>query len=720
MKKKIIISVFMITALAVSIFAQKNMNEDFRKTAPAPLPQKPFDIPKPFETVLPNGLKVVVFEDSRLPLVSYRLAFKTGEINDPANSVGLTSAMTSLLNEGTKTRSSKQLAEEIERLGANISASASEDNTIVAASALKLYSPDVLRLMADMVLNPTFPDDELALYKKNTLEGLKLQRSQPAFLADEQISKALYGSHPYGIVSPSPADVEKLTQEKLKAFHDKILVPNNATLIVVGDVNRDNLLKEIKDNFGSWKKGTIESMKFPAVPKSTATTLTVVDRPGSIQSNIVLGIIGIERNNPDYFPVLVMNQVLGAGPSSRLFLNLREDKGYTYGAYSNFDTKRLLGNFQATAEVRSPVTGDSLKEFFYELNRIRSEKVAEKELKDAKSFLTGVFPLRAETQEGLTNLLVSQQLYDLPADYLQSYRNKINAVTLDDVERVAKKYIAPDKVAIVVVGDADAIINQVKPYSKTINVVDAQGVAQDINNYGKETSGETANANGKWNLTVEFQGQQIPISLMLKQSDANIVGTVESPLLGSGEFSNAKLNGNKFVGTTKMQIQGQPIELTFNGTIKGDTMNGSITSPIPQIPALPFTGKRDSSMMENSEMNKPDMKDSGAMSAENNIQGDWMVSTQGPDGSPLDVSVNFVQNGNNLSGKVSTPLGNGTVSKGKVDGKKVTATLSIDFQGQPLDVMLEGNLENKTMMKGNLMPQIPGVSNLPFTATKKQ
>ena len=258
MKKilKLLAFASLISAFGISIFAQKTMNEDFRKTAPAPLAPKSFEIPKPFETVLPNGLKVVIFEDKRLPLVSYRLAFKTGDINDPKDSIGLTSAMTSMLNEGTKTRTSKQLAEEIERLGANISASATEDNTIVAASALSLYSSDVLKLMADMVLNPTFPESELALYKKNTIENLKFQRSQPAFLADEQISKILYGTHPYSIASPTAADIEKITREKLVEFHEKMFVPNNATLIVVGDVNRETLLKEIKETFGNWKKGT--------------------------------------------------------------------------------------------------------------------------------------------------------------------------------------------------------------------------------------------------------------------------------------------------------------------------------------------------------------------------------------------------------------------------------------------------------------------------------
>lgn len=593
MKKvtKILVAAGLISAFGISTIAQKTMNEDFRKTAPAPLAPKPFDIPKPFETVLPNGLKVVIFENKRLPLVSYRLGFKNGTIYDPADSVGLTSAVTSMLNEGTKTRSSKQLAEEIERLGASISASAGEDNTTVAASALSLYSSDVLRLMSDVVLNPSFPESEIALYKKNAIENLKYQRSQPAFLADEQISKTLYGTHPYGIASPTAADIEKLSREKLTAFHARMFTPNNATLIVVGDVSRDALLKEIKDAFGGWQKGEFTAGKFPVPPVRAATTITVVDRPGSIQSNIVLANLAINRNDPDYFPVLVMNQVLGAGASSRLFMNLREAKGYTYGAYSRFDTKRLAGNFETNAEVRTPVTGDSLKEFFYELNRIRAEKVTEKELKDAKSYLAGVFPSRAETQEGLTNLLVAQQLYDLPNDYLQTYRDKVNAVTIEEVERVAKKYISPDKIAIVIVGDADEILPQIKPYSQKIEVLDTEGKAVDIAKYNKAASGSPANANGVWNLNIEVQGQQLPVTLTIKQDGGKASGTLDS-MLGKGEFSDGKITGNKLAASAKMQAQGQTIELSVSGTIDGDTMKGVINTGMPNFPPLPFEGKR--------------------------------------------------------------------------------------------------------------------------------
>jgi zinc protease len=451
------------------------MNEDFRKTAPAPLAPVPFHIPKPFETALPNGLKVVVFEDKRLPIVSFRLAFRIGEAHDASNATGQTSAMVSMLNEGTRNRSSKQFAEEIERLGAHLSASSNSDNTIVSASVLTLYGPDILSLMAETVLTPTFPQNELDLYKQNTIEHLKFQRSQPNFLADEQISRILYGEHPYHIASPSPENIENITREDLIDLHAKRFVPNLATFIVVGDVEREEILKEIEDKFGKWKQGSLGEIEFPAPPERTQTTLTIVDRPESAQSNIVISNLAINRNSEDYFAFLVMNQILGAGASSRLFMNLREEKGYTYGAYSSIDARRLAGSIEATSEVRSAVTGDSLKEFFYELNRIRDDKVSETEIADAKNFLTGVFPIRAETQEGLTNLIVSQMLNNLPDDYLQTYRDKINEITLEDVERVAKKYITPEKIAVVIVGDAKNILEQVKYLTPSIEIFDTDG-----------------------------------------------------------------------------------------------------------------------------------------------------------------------------------------------------------------------------------------------------
>jgi len=567
------------------------MTEEFRKSAPESLAPVPFNIGKPFETTLDNGLKLIIYEEKRLPLVSYRLAFNSGDISDPQDAIGLTSATASMLSEGTRNYTSRQFAEEIERLGASISASASDDFTIVAASALSLYSSDILRLITEMIFTPTFPEQELNLYKQNTIENLKYQRSQASFLANEQTARILYGEHPYAIISPKAADIENLSREKLIEHHKKVFVPNDAILIIVGDVEKESLIDEIKDKFGKWQKGNVESYNFPELPRRDERTLTVVDRPGSAQSNIVISGLAFERTNPDFFPFLVMNQVLGAGASSRIFMNLREEKGYTYGAYTRTDTKRLAGDFEATAEVRTPVTGDSLHEFFYELNRIKDEKVSDDELQDAKAYLTGVFPIRADTQEGLTSLIVSQKLYNLPDDYLQTYREKINAVTAEEVEQVANKYIKTDRMAIVIVGDAGEILLQAQTYATTIEIFDTEGNPQETTKYMQTENTETADISGKWNLTVDFQGQSFPVTLILEQTDETVSGKLES-MLGEGTVQDGKVKGSKFSAVAKSEIQGQTVELAINGAIENDSLTGSLSAPMIPMP-LNFSGNRE-------------------------------------------------------------------------------------------------------------------------------
>lgn len=566
------------------------MTEDFRKTAPESLESITFDIPKPFETTISNGLKVVIFENRRLPLVNFRLAFFSGDADETTDNIGLTSALASMLNEGTQNFSSSQLAEEIERLGASISASSSADFTFVSASGLSLYTDDIFRLFAEVILLPTFPENELDLYKQNTIEGLKFQRSQPDFLANEQMARILYGEHPYSVISPKAEDVEKISRAKLQEFHANKFIPNNAILIVVGDVEKDEFLKEIERRFGGWKQGNVETREYGSLPERDKTSLTIVDRAGSAQSNIVLGNIAIERTNPDYFPVLLMNQVLGAGASSRIFMNLREEKGYTYGAYSRVDTKKLSGEFEATAEVRTSVTGDSLKEFFYELNRIRDEKVSEEELNDAKNFLAGVFPIRAETQEGLTNLIVSQKLHDLPEDYLQTYRDNVNAVTVEDVQRVAQKYIHPEQIAIVIVGDGEDILAQAKEYADEIEIFDTEGNKKNMDDYGQETTGETADVSGNWSLTLDFQGQNFPVTLELEQNGESVTGNLES-MLGAGEIADGKVRGNKVSATAKTDFQGQSLELNLSGTVEGNSMSGTVNTPMIPVP-IEFSGER--------------------------------------------------------------------------------------------------------------------------------
>lgn len=566
------------------------MTSELRKNPPEPLAPVSFDIPRPFQVTLDNGLRVVIFENERLPLVSYRLAFYSGDINDPKDATGLSSAIASMLTEGTEGYTSLQLAEKIERLGASISASASDDFTIIAASSLSLYSTEVLHLLAEVVLRASFPENELDLYRRNTVENLKFQRSQPGFLAGEQAARLIYGKHPYSKVSPKASDIEKLDRERLASFHAATFVPNNAIFIVVGDVKRDEFLDELNELFGDWQPGGGEAKDFPSPPVRDSRSLSIVDRPGSAQSNIVLTNLAVKRTDPDYFALIVMNQVLGAGASSRIFMNLREEKGYTYGAYTRLETKKLAGDFEATAEVRTAVTGDSLKEFFYELDRIRSEKVADDELADAKNFLTGVFPLRAETQEGLTNLIVNQHLYGLADDYLQTYRDNVNAVTADDVHRVANAHVRPSEMAIVIVGDAEEVLPQVQAYAGTLEIFDTEGNLLDAAKYETSRTTETASVTGKWALKIDFQGQELPVSLELEQSGETVTGVLET-MLGNGDIADGQVSGNKLSATAHAEMQGQPVEFNISGKVDGNSMSGTISAPIVPDP-LPFTGNR--------------------------------------------------------------------------------------------------------------------------------
>jgi predicted Zn-dependent peptidase len=228
----------------------------------------------------------------------------------------------------------------------------------------------------------------------------------------------------------------------------------------------------------AWHASEPREVKFPAAPESGATTLHLVDRKGSQQTNIVIANPCIKRNDRDYFALLLMNTILGANASSRVFMNLREDKGYTYGAYTSLDARREAGSFRASAEVRVDVTGDALREFFYELNRIRDEDVSDEELADAKAYLTGVFPIRLETQEGLISQLVNIKMYDLPADHLDTYREHVTRITKEDVRRVARQHITPERASIIIVGDAEATRAQVGAYAERVEIYDTDGRRQ--------------------------------------------------------------------------------------------------------------------------------------------------------------------------------------------------------------------------------------------------
>ncbi|HEY3040459.1 MAG TPA: pitrilysin family protein [Pyrinomonadaceae bacterium] len=565
--------------------------EDFLKQPPPPLPARAIKLPATHETILPNGLVVVVVEDSRLPLVSYRLALRIGDAHDPSELPGLMDMLTGLLTEGTESRTSREIADEVARLGATLHAGANSDYTTVAASSLTTFSENILELVADVALRPVFPANEVELAKQNTKESLKQQRAQPSFLASEMVARVMFGSHPYHVTAPTPESIDATTRERLVEFHRATFVANNAVLLVAGDVQQDSILQQVESLFGNWKPGELPGEDFPAPPRRTSRSAYIVDRPGSAQTNIVIANEGITRTSPDYFPMLVMHTVLGANASSRLFMNLREEKGYTYGAYSSLDARRTAGTFRATAEVRTPVTGDSLKEFFYELNRICNEPVSQKEIADAKSYLTGVFPIRLETQEGLIDQLVQIKMFDLAEDYLELYRNRIQEVTIAQVQEVAGKYVRPDEVAIIIVGDGAQLADQVKTYAEQLEFFNTAGKKKDKPTAASYSPEAAAALAGNWRLLIETPlGQSIPATLILRNIERGFSGKVTSEM-GNGELLSATFDGESFAGTISFDIAGHTMEAQIEGELADEQMEGSIS--LQNAPALPFTGSKD-------------------------------------------------------------------------------------------------------------------------------
>ncbi|HVF23204.1 MAG TPA: pitrilysin family protein [Pyrinomonadaceae bacterium] len=559
--------------------------EIFRSHAPAPLQPRPIVIPAARETVLSNGLTIVVVEDGRLPLISYRLAFRVGGAFDPPGLPGLTDLLAGLLPEGTESRTSREIAEEVARMGASLSAGATSDYTIVGASALSQFNDKILGLMAEVVLQPSFPEIEVDLAKQNTKESLRQQRAQPSFLASEMVSRVMYGDHPYAIVAPSIESIDRASREEFVRFHRANFVPNNAVFIVVGDVNYEQIVQQLESLFSTWGRGADLVTNFPVPPVRTTRAAYVVDRRGSAQSNIVVANSGIVRTSPDYFPMLLMHTVLGANASSRLFMNLREEKGYTYGAYTNLDARRTAGTFRATAEVRTPVTGDSLKEFFYELDRIRNEVVSDKEISDAKSYLTGVFPIRLETQEGLTDQLVQIKMLNLPGDYLQHYRDRVQAVSAAEIQRVASKYVRPDEAAVIVVGDGTSVLEQIKPYCEDIEVYTTSGKRKSLD------APATTDLAGSWSIEVETPlGQNIPATLTLERQGQGFNAKILSDM-GNADLGLVELNDNSFHTNTFLEMDGHKVAAEIDARFNGDQLQGSLK--LQNSPSLPFTGSKD-------------------------------------------------------------------------------------------------------------------------------
>jgi predicted Zn-dependent peptidase len=432
---------------------------------------------RPVEARLKNGLTVLILEDKRAPYVTLQLYIGgAGALFEPNNMPGLAHATAAMLSEGTQSRNSVQIAEEIDRLGAGLSAGSSfgSPDTVISASGLSDNFDDWFGVFVDVLLHPSFPAGELEKLKQRERAQLREQRSSPGFLTSERFNRAVYGDHPAAHVSATLESIDKLNRAALSQWHRARYAPGNAILGIAGDVHAKQLVANLEKRLAGWKQMDVRQTwpRNPAPAK--ARRVVLVHRPNSVQTTLALGNIAIDRHSPDYMAMVLMNHVIGGGASSRLFLNLREEKGYTYGVYSSFSALRYPGPWRAGGSMRTEVTEGALTEFFNELRRIRDEKVTFEELEESKRAIIASFALSLEQPARMLGFAITSKQYGLPADYWDSYPAKIAALTADDVQRVAHKYLNPDALQLVAVGDASKIKPALEKYG-SVEVFDTNG-----------------------------------------------------------------------------------------------------------------------------------------------------------------------------------------------------------------------------------------------------
>ena len=461
-------TLFAILLLATVTVAQQ-------KTPPAPGPARPLNLPKITEKKLANGLTVVLAPLPNVPKVSAILTFRSATTaSDRDAHPGIAQIAASVANEGTDTRTSKQIKEELRSIGGTLGLGSDADSTTMSASSLSEFSSRLFELMSDVAQHPSYPEAEVKLAEENTIQQIRAGRADAGFLVNERFQKAVFGNHPYSFVVPDEKSISALTRDDLRAFVTKYYIPNAAHLIVVGDIDVDKTFAEIEKAFAGWKSGTVPPEDNPAVPTRDKRQIYFVNRPGSIQSAIYIGNVSIPRKDKDYFAIRTANTIYGGSFYSRLTKNIRETKGYTYSPFSSSNTLAKSGSFVAGAFVRNEVTGPTLLEIFYELDRMRVLPVTDEELNAAKEFSNGNFSIELASQFGLAGRINTIYTYDLDKNFIDEFRPKIEGLTTADIQRVSAKYFDTYHAAIVIVGDWDKVKDQVTPFGD-VTLYDAEG-----------------------------------------------------------------------------------------------------------------------------------------------------------------------------------------------------------------------------------------------------
>ena len=427
---------------------------------------KDFVLPAVQQSALDNGMQIILVPYGDLPKALVRVVMELGNLNETAQETWLADLTADLLKEGTSTLDASAIAQQAASMGGAINVSTGADLSWIGGEVLSEFTPELIQLLADILQNPVFPEKEFDRLKKDYIRNLSMAKAEPGQLAQEKFLQILYPDHPYGRLFPSEEMLTNFTLEQVKNFYSKNYGSARASIYVVGRFDQPNIEKAIKSSFSSWQKG---SEPFHQIPSPVSQRkIYLVDRPQAPQSTIYMGLPVIDPTHADYFPLQVTNMMLGGYFSSRITSNIREDKGYTYGPNSSITNNYRNAYWVQVADVGTEVTGASIKEIFYEIDRLQDEAVPEEELKSAQNYMAGIFVLRNSSRAGILNQLSFIDFHGLPADYLTRYVKNIYVVTPEDIQRMAGTYLKDQEMSIVIVGDKQKVPQQVKSFAEIV------------------------------------------------------------------------------------------------------------------------------------------------------------------------------------------------------------------------------------------------------------
>lgn len=437
-----------------------------RVPPPAGGQPKDFRLSEPRELMLPNGMKVVLVQYGTLPKATVALAVRSGNVDESKDQVWLADLAGELMKEGTTTRTAEQIANEAATMGGQLNVIVGVDQTNIGGDVLSEFVPQMVRLTADVARNPRFPATEMDRLKADLVRNISIQQSQPQTMTQVEFRRIMYPDHAYGRLYPPPGMIEGFTLDQVKAFYRANFGAARSRIYVVGRFDNAAVERAIREAFGSWERGTPAAITPPV--RVTGHQLSLVDRPNAPQSTISLGIPVVDPTNPDYTKLMVTNTMLGGYFSSRITSNIREDKGYTYSPFSQLSSRYHDTYWAQNADVTTAVTGASLKEIFYEINRLRREAPTAAELKSVQDYMAGTFILGNSTRGGITNQLSFLDYQGLPRTYLTEYVKRVMNTSPEDVKAMATTYLDPAKMLIVITGDKKVIQEQVAPYVQAV------------------------------------------------------------------------------------------------------------------------------------------------------------------------------------------------------------------------------------------------------------